>query len=66
MLGPEKCDDQAYSQFLKVIGQTGRLPDVIESRTLRSQIALGLGLDAFQRTALDSNPLSDRPIRFLL
>jgi hypothetical protein len=45
MLGPEKCDDVAHSQYLKVIGQTGRLPDVIESDVLRSQIARGLGLE---------------------
>ncbi|MGO9465690.1 MAG: Eco57I restriction-modification methylase domain-containing protein [Isosphaeraceae bacterium] len=44
MLGPEKCDDMAYGQLLKAIGQTGRLPDVLESEDLLAQIARGLGL----------------------
>ena len=44
MLGQEKCDDLAYGQLLKAIGQTGHLPDVIESDALRAQIARGLGL----------------------
>ena len=45
MLGPGKCDDLAYAQLLKAIGETGRLPDIIESEALRAQIARGLGLN---------------------
>src|SRR5208337_3256565 len=46
MLGLENCDDHAFGQLLKVIGQTGRLPEMIESGALRAQIARGLGLEA--------------------
>ena len=67
MLGPEKCDDLAYSQLLKAIGQTGRLPDVIESDALRAQIARGLGLEIGSRGS--TWPRGRRqldPCRFLL
>jgi hypothetical protein len=46
MLGPEKCDDQAYAQFLKAVGETGRIPGAIESESLRDQIAHGLGIES--------------------
>jgi hypothetical protein len=45
MLGSEKCDDLAYSQLLKDIGENGRIPDIVGSDDLRSQIARGPGLD---------------------
>ncbi len=56
MLGSEKCDDLAYGQLLKAIGQNGRLPELIESDALRAQIARGLGLPAVtgDRPSLES------------
>jgi len=56
MLGPEKCDDLAYSRLLQAIGETERLPEIIDSAALRAQIARGLGLDAppEDRTALEA------------
>jgi hypothetical protein len=44
LLGPDKCDDRAYSELLKTIGKNGKLPEEIESDELRAQIARGLGL----------------------
>ncbi len=46
MLGPEACDDLGYGLLLKVIGDTGALPNEIESDSLRAQIARGLALDS--------------------
>ena len=46
MLGREKCDDQAYALLLRAIGETGRIPIITESESLRDQIARGLGLDS--------------------
>jgi hypothetical protein len=46
MLGPEQCDDAAYGQLLKAIGETGRIPEIIDSERLQAQIARGLGLDS--------------------
>ncbi len=46
MLGPEQCDDQAYAQLLKAIGETRHIPVNIESAPLRSQVARGLGLNS--------------------
>jgi len=45
MLGPGKCDDMAYARLLKHIGETGRLPETLDSEPLRAMIALGLGVD---------------------
>jgi hypothetical protein len=44
ILGPERCDDLAYAQFLKSIGEVGRITEAIKSDALRAQIARGLGL----------------------
>ena len=41
MLGPEKCDDLAYGQLLKSIGEIGRITEAIKSDALRAQIARG-------------------------
>lgn len=46
MLGPGKCDDMAYARLLKHIGETGQLPDTLDSEALRAMIACGLGLDS--------------------
>ncbi len=45
MLGTDKCDDLSYADLLRTIGDTGRLPEALESDHLRRQIARGLGLD---------------------
>ena len=45
MLGTDKCDDLSYADLLRTIGDTGRLPEALESDNLRRQIARGLGLD---------------------
>ena len=45
MLGTDKCDDCSYADLLRTIGDTGRLPEALESDHLRRQIARGLGLD---------------------
>jgi hypothetical protein len=45
MLGSEMCDDPAYATLLRTIGDTGQLPEQIESDVLQTQIAHGLGLD---------------------
>ncbi|MBE7558420.1 N-6 DNA methylase [bacterium] len=45
MLGAERCDDHAYSALLRVIGQTGDLPETIDSEPLRAMIAHGLGVE---------------------
>jgi hypothetical protein len=44
MLGSEHCDDHAYAELLQTIGNTGNLPDHIESNRLRKKIARGLGI----------------------
>ncbi len=45
MLGTDNCDDRSYADLLRTIGDTGRLPEALESDPLRRQIARGLGLD---------------------
>jgi hypothetical protein len=45
MLGPQHCDDHAYSDLLQTIGKTGNLPDQIVSDLLREMIACGLGIE---------------------
>ncbi len=44
MLGPKKCDDEAYIELLKTVGATGILPERIESDRLRAMIGRGLGV----------------------
>ena len=61
MLGPEKCDDLAYAQLLKAIGDSGRIPGTIESESLRDQIARGLGLDTVPEEREVLRPPSARP-----
>ena len=46
MLGRGACDDLAYGSLLKTIGETGMLPNDIESEALRAEIARGLGLES--------------------
>ena len=43
MLGPDRCDDAAYAALLKVIAETGDLPDEM-AVGLRSMVARGFGL----------------------
>lgn len=45
MLGPEHCDDQAYTELLQAIAQQGDVPPRIDSDRLRAMIARGLGLE---------------------
>ncbi|MEW4490899.1 N-6 DNA methylase [Thalassoglobus sp. JC818] len=44
LLGPDECDDHAYSQLLSEIADTGQLPSRIESRQVLSMVCRGLGL----------------------
>jgi hypothetical protein len=45
MLGPGKCDDLAYSQLVRAVGETGDLPEELPpSARLWAMIARGLGL----------------------
>jgi hypothetical protein len=44
MLGPERCDDLAYNALVQAVGETGDLPERIESEALRAMIARGLGV----------------------
>ena len=44
MLGPEHCDDSEYARLLQAIGETGDIPEHIESSYLREMIGRGLGL----------------------
>ncbi len=46
MLGPESCDDVAYANLLESIGETGDVPEQIDSASVCETIARGLGLDA--------------------
>ncbi len=46
MLGPSKCDEEAYEKMLETIASTGDLPGLIESSLLRNMIARGYGLDS--------------------
>jgi hypothetical protein len=47
MVGKEKCDDVAYGQVVKIVGETGDLPAEINgSDRLRDMIAKGLGVRA--------------------
>jgi hypothetical protein len=45
MLGLPECDDAAYADLMKAVGETGDLPERIESERLRKMIARGLGVD---------------------
>lgn len=45
MLGPDKCDDEAYSRMMQHIADNGQLPNTFDSAMLRSMIARGLGAD---------------------
>ena len=45
MLGPEHCEDGEYARLLQAIGETGDIPEHIESAFLREMIARGLGID---------------------
>ena len=45
MLGEGRCDDLAYARLLKHIGETGSLPEALESESLRAMVACGLGVD---------------------
>ena len=53
MLGPEKCDDLAYAQLLKSIGETGRAPDAHRigdaARPDRSWIGARFGAERIDR-----------------
>ena len=44
--GAPRCDDDAYAALLKVVGETGDLPQTIEDENLRAMIRRGLGLPA--------------------
>lgn len=41
MLGPKACDDVAYGELLRAVGETGELPVSIQSPPLRRMIARG-------------------------
>lgn len=45
MLGPEECDDHAYTEMLQFIADTGDLPEQLSSDQLRKMIARGLDID---------------------
>ncbi len=45
MLGPDKCDDEAYSRMMQHIADNGQLPNTFDSAMLRGMIARGLGTD---------------------
>jgi len=46
MLGPDKCDDLAYSQLVQVVAEAGDLPeDLSGSDRLRAMMAEGLGVE---------------------
>jgi len=45
MLGPAGCDDLAYNALVQTVGETGDLPERIESEKLRSMTARGLGVE---------------------
>lgn len=45
MLGPNKCDEEAYEKMLETIASTGDLPERIESELLRDMIARGIGVN---------------------
>ncbi|MGB3976764.1 MAG: hypothetical protein WBM02_12485 [bacterium] len=45
MLGPDKCDDEAYSRMMQHIADNGQLPNTFDSAMLRGMIARGLGAD---------------------
>ena len=45
MLGLPDCDDAAYADLMKSVGETGDLPERIESERLRNMMARGLGVD---------------------
>lgn len=44
MLGPTKCDEDAYEKMLETIASTGDLPERIKSELLRNMIARGFGV----------------------
>ena len=44
MLGPEHCDEHAYTELLQNIVNTATLPERIQSEPLRRMIARGLGI----------------------
>ena len=46
MLGPGKCDDRAYAEMLRTVGDTDDLPETIEPDLLRNAVAKGLGVEA--------------------
>lgn len=45
MLGPDRCDDDAYRGLLQHVAAHGHWPDRIDSAALRAMIARGLGVD---------------------
>ncbi len=45
MLGPEKCDEDAYIGLLQSIAETGDLPEKIDSNGLNKMISRGLELE---------------------
>lgn len=49
MLGPEQCDDLAYSELLQCIASTGDVPNQISSSRLAVMISSGLGVEEVRK-----------------
>ena len=46
MLGENYCDDHAYAELVKFVGETGDLPEIIDGQDILKMIAKGLGIES--------------------